>query len=145
MLDTTRSGVPKTPFTCPGELQTLQDNYGSQIKDFVLAVLTHDLQATHDNLMALLKLNESCVHLLNSCGKGYQFFNNNTQVPQLLEKTENKMAGDSCFSLEMYMKAQVEKNLRDKEKVFQQRIEELEDQIKNIQTGERFMNIIYIH
>ncbi|XP_046893826.1 uncharacterized protein LOC124479234 isoform X2 [Hypomesus transpacificus] len=130
--------VPVGPLTDEdkGELQTLQDNYGSQIKDFVLAVLTHDLQATHDNLMALLKLNESCVHLLNSCGKGYQFFNNNnTQVPQLLEKTENKMAGDSCFSLEMYMKAQVEKNLRDKEKVFQQRIEELEDQIRNIQTG----------
>ncbi|XP_062334990.1 uncharacterized protein LOC134034423 isoform X2 [Osmerus eperlanus] len=124
--------VPVGPLTDEdkGELQKLQEFYGSQISNFVLAVLTHDLQATNDELMAVLNRNESCVDLLQSCGKGNQFFND-TQVRQLLEKIEKKMAGDSCFSLEMYMKLQLEKNSKE----FLKRINELENQTKNIQTG----------
>ncbi|XP_046893832.1 uncharacterized protein LOC124479236 isoform X2 [Hypomesus transpacificus] len=108
--------VPVGPLTDEdkGEMQTLQDIYGSRINHMVL--FTSESDPTAKPVTDFLVKTEEIQQLLQSCGRRYEILNinnfqNNQLVSQLLEKVEGGMAecNFSSFTTETYVEKQADR------------------------------------
>ncbi|XP_062334994.1 centromere-associated protein E-like [Osmerus eperlanus] len=108
--------VPVGPLTDEdkGEMQTLQDIYGSRINHMVL--FTSESDPTAKPVTDFLYKTEEIQHLLQNCGRRFDILHiknlrNNQSVSKLLEKVEGGMAecNFSSFTTEKYVETLTEK------------------------------------
>ncbi|XP_064201713.1 uncharacterized protein LOC135260429 [Anguilla rostrata] len=124
------------------EITRIQETFGSRVTDYMMVIFTHENPAAppvHDFLQQSKDIQE----LLKICGnRHFVFYNqhilNNpfptTTVPMLLEVIEkmNRKTG-SCFSLDMYWEAQLERKGQELEARYKMELEEKDRKIRELE------------
>ncbi|XP_035253277.1 GTPase IMAP family member 8-like isoform X2 [Anguilla anguilla] len=114
------------------EITKIQEIFGSKVTDYMVVLFTQENPAAQP-VLDFLQQNKDTQELLKMCGSRFYVFNNqhivnNPIVPELLKAIEEvKGATESCFSLNMFWEAQLEKKER--------KIRELEETIKDKSLG----------
>ncbi|KAJ8254339.1 hypothetical protein COCON_G00209510 [Conger conger] len=112
--------TPARPLTDEdkAEITRIQELFGSRVTDYMLVLFTHE-SPTAKPVLDFLQGNTDIQELLKMCGNRFCVFNNqaivnNPKVPELLKAVEEmNKATESCFSLEMYLEAQLARKVRD--------------------------------
>ncbi|KAG5843132.1 hypothetical protein ANANG_G00185230, partial [Anguilla anguilla] len=136
--------TPAAPLTDEdkAEITRIQETFGSRVTDYMMVIFTHEnpaAQPVHDFLQQSKDIQE----LLRICGNRYFVFYNQhilnnpfptTPVPRLLEVIEkmNRKTG-SCFSLDMYWEAQLERKVRELEARHKTELEEKDRKIRELE------------
>ncbi|XP_035284891.1 GTPase IMAP family member 8-like isoform X3 [Anguilla anguilla] len=132
--------TPAAPFTDEdkAEITRIQETFGSRVTDYMMVIFTHEnpaAQPVHDFLQQSKDIQE----LLRICGNRYSvFYNqhilNNPTVPKLLEVIDMmKRETGSCFSLNMYWEAQLERKVRELEARHKMELEEKDRKIRELE------------
>ncbi|XP_071380640.1 GTPase IMAP family member 8-like [Centroberyx affinis] len=106
--------IPVDPLTDEdkGELETIKKIFSSQINDFTMILFTVESDPTAPAIANFLKENKDIQQLCQSCGGRYVVLNikDKQQVSEVLDAVENmRAAGSRCFTMEMFVKAQMGK------------------------------------
>ncbi|KAJ8332272.1 hypothetical protein SKAU_G00427550 [Synaphobranchus kaupii] len=131
--------IPAHPLTDEdkGEIKRIQELFGSRVTDYMMVLFTHE-SPTSKHVLDFLQQNKDT--LLKMCVNRYCVFNdqdivNNPIGPQLLKAVEEmNKATESCFTLDMYWEAQLERKDRELEEK-DRKIRELEENIKRTSLG----------
>ncbi|KAJ8254336.1 hypothetical protein COCON_G00209480 [Conger conger] len=118
------------------EITRIQDLFGSRVTDYMLILFTHESPT--------LKLDfpqgsKDTQELLEVCGNRFCVLNtedivNNPMVPKLLKAIqEMNKATESCFSLDMYLEAQLERQARELAARHKTELEEKDQKIRLLQ------------
>ncbi|XP_035254836.1 uncharacterized protein LOC118217130 [Anguilla anguilla] len=126
--------TPAAPLTDEDkvEITKIREIFGSKVTDYMVVLFTQESPAAQP-VLDFLQQNKYTQELLKMCGSRFYVFNNqhivnNPIVPELLKAIEEiNRATESCFSLNMFWEAQLEKKER--------KIRELEETIKDKSLG----------
>ncbi|XP_035253275.1 uncharacterized protein LOC118216294 isoform X2 [Anguilla anguilla] len=116
------------------EITRIREIFGSRVTEYMMVLFTHE-SPTAELVLDFLQQNKYTRELLEICSNRFCVFNdqdivNNPIVPKLLKAIEEmNRATESCFSLDMYWEAQLEKQVQELEEK-DRKIRELEDNIK---------------
>ncbi|KAK2901593.1 hypothetical protein Q8A73_011339 [Channa argus] len=91
-----------------GELQTIQNTFGSRVNDFTTILFTVDSDPTAPAVVNFLQGNKEIQDLCQSCG-GRSVVLNVRDKLQVLDTVEKfRVEGSRCFTKDMFTKAQME-------------------------------------
>ncbi|CAG5917286.1 unnamed protein product [Menidia menidia] len=97
------------------EVEILQDAFGSQLKDFMVVLLTVESDPTDPAVVNFVKGTKHIQELCQRCGGRSLVFNirDEQQVPELLQEVERRMdRGAKGFTKDLFTRAQMEKVAR---------------------------------
>ncbi|KAJ4932962.1 hypothetical protein JOQ06_029800 [Pogonophryne albipinna] len=95
-----------------GEIETLQNTFGSRVNDFTLILSTVESDPTAPAVVNLLKENKDIQDLRQRCGGRHVVLNikDQQQIPELFDAVqEMRGKGSRSFTKDMFTKAQMEK------------------------------------
>ncbi|XP_035284892.1 GTPase IMAP family member 8-like [Anguilla anguilla] len=132
--------TPAPPLTDEdkAEITRIQETFGSRVTDYMMVIFTHENPAAPP-VRDFLQQSKDIQELLRICGNRYfVFYNqhilNNPAVPRLLQVIEEiKRKTRSCFSLDMYWEAQLERNGRELEARHKTELEEKDRKIRELE------------
>ncbi|XP_035254834.1 myb-like protein X [Anguilla anguilla] len=130
---------PAAPLTGEdkAEVTRIQEIFGSRVTDYMMVLFTHEYPDAPP-VRDFLQQNKDTQELLKMCGNRFCVFNNqdivnNPIVPKLLKAVEEiKGRTESCFSLDMYLEAQLEK-VRELEARHKTELEEKDRKIRELE------------
>ncbi|KAJ8254340.1 hypothetical protein COCON_G00209520 [Conger conger] len=120
------------------EITRIRELFGSRVTDYMLVLFIHGSPTAKPVLDFLLQNNDIQV-LLKMCGNRFFVFNNeeivnNPTVPELLKAIEEmNKATESCFSLDMYWEAQLERKAGELEARHKTELEEKDQKIRELE------------
>ncbi|XP_054467108.1 GTPase IMAP family member 8-like [Anoplopoma fimbria] len=94
------------------ELQTIQNTFSSAVNDFTFILFTVESDPKAPAVVKYLKKDNGIQELCQSCGGRYVVLNikDQQQIPELLDSVDKVMVeGSRCFTMKMFIKAQMEK------------------------------------
>ncbi|KAM9743895.1 uncharacterized protein ACNS7B_011249 isoform 2-T3 [Menidia menidia] len=100
------------------EVEILQDAFGSQLKDFMVVLLTVESDPTHPAVVNFVKGTKDIQELCQSCGGRSLVFNirDGQQVPELLQEVERRRP-ETGYTAKTLRYAQAEKVIRLKDEL----------------------------
>ncbi|XP_015250581.1 PREDICTED: GTPase IMAP family member 8-like, partial [Cyprinodon variegatus] len=120
-----------------GELQTIQDTFGSRVNDFTMILFTVESDPTAPAIIDFIRESRSGPELCQSCGGRYFVLNikDQQQIPELLsvvEKSRTYMDNQRSYTTKTHANAQAEK-VSEKEKNIEHLKKALQDlKCKNV-------------
>ncbi|XP_015224588.1 PREDICTED: GTPase IMAP family member 8-like, partial [Cyprinodon variegatus] len=120
-----------------GELQTIQDTFGSRVNDFTMILFTVESDPTAPAIIDFIRESKSAPELCQSCGGRYFVLNikDQQQIPELLsvvEKSRTYMDNQRSYTTKTHANAQAEK-VSEKEKNIEHLKKALQDlKCKNV-------------
>ncbi|KAM4616772.1 GTPase IMAP family member 8-like [Polymixia lowei] len=122
--------IPVGPLTDEdkGELQTLQDTFSLQDKDFTMILFTVESDPGAPAVVNFIGKDRDIKQLYQSCGDRYTVLNikDKQQVPQVLEDVEKMRPSRGqlcCYTREMFTKAQIDKIIQQQKHITMQQAE----------------------
>ncbi|XP_069022334.1 GTPase IMAP family member 8-like [Embiotoca jacksoni] len=100
-----------------GELETLQNTFSSRVNDFTLILFTMESDPKHPDVLNFITKDKDIQDLCQSCGGRNLVVNirDKQQIQEMLETVERmEVKGTRCFTKEMFIKAQMEKVVEQK-------------------------------
>ncbi|KAG9330236.1 hypothetical protein JZ751_026024, partial [Albula glossodonta] len=129
-----------------GEILKIQQIFGTQVTDHMIGLFTCEFNPSSQPVVIFLQQDNDTQQLLNAFGNRYCIFNkqetlNNPLFPQLLMMIEkmNKRT-ESCFSLDMYWEAQMERRVRELEAKHKTELENKDRKIKELEENMKMMS-----
>ncbi|RXM91059.1 GTPase IMAP family member 8 [Acipenser ruthenus] len=112
-------------------VEIIKEIFGKDAAKYTVVLFTHADKLNNQKIETFVGKNKELRELVEKCGGRYHTFNNNknkrdrTQVTELLEKIESmvKENGGSCYTNEMYQKAE-EEIRREQERILRETEEE---------------------
>ncbi|XP_029915586.1 uncharacterized protein LOC115365015 [Myripristis murdjan] len=106
--------IPVGPLTDEdtGELETIQSTFSSQVNDFTMILFTVESDPNHPAVVNFLSQDQDIQQLCQRYGGRYVVLNikDRQQAPEVLDAVEKMSpAGSRCFTMEMFIKAQLKK------------------------------------
>ncbi|KAK9522005.1 hypothetical protein VZT92_018502 [Zoarces viviparus] len=95
-----------------GELETIQNTFSSPVNDFTIILFTVESDPDAPAVVKFVKKDNGIQELCQSCGGRYVVLNikDQQQIPELLDSVEKmRVEGSRCFTMKMFIKAQMEK------------------------------------
>ncbi|XP_065108771.1 GTPase IMAP family member 8-like [Paramisgurnus dabryanus] len=126
-----------------GELAKTSDIFGTadgKFWDYLIVLFICEGDRRDKIITNFIQKNEDIQKLIQKCGNKYQILSVNKsrdseQISELLQKIDDMIAGNSCYSSDMYVKAQLKYRVQQ-----DTRIKEMEEEIRELkqtkQTGE---------
>ncbi|KAJ8332274.1 hypothetical protein SKAU_G00427570 [Synaphobranchus kaupii] len=132
--------IPAGPLTDEdkGEITRIQELFGSRVTDYMMVLFTHE-SPTAQPVIDFLQQNKDTQELLKMCDNRYFVLNTRDIVsspigPQLLKAVEEmNKATESCFTLDMYCEAQLERKDRELEARYKNELEEKDRKIRELE------------
>ncbi|XP_061079211.1 golgin subfamily A member 6-like protein 22 [Conger conger] len=117
------------------EINRIHKLFGTRVNDYMIILFTHE-SCTAKPILDFLQENKDTQMLLKMCGNRFCDFNNqaivnNSIVPELLKAIEEmNKATESCFSLDTYWEAQLERRVQELEARHKTELEEKDQKIR---------------
>lgn len=107
--------IPVGPLTDDdkGELQTIQNMFGSQVNDFTMILFTIESDPTAEAVLNFVERDKDIDQLRQRCGGGYVVLNTTDKqhIPKLLDKVDLITLKNisQCYTWHTFSHAQIEK------------------------------------
>ncbi|XP_073712754.1 GTPase IMAP family member 8-like [Misgurnus anguillicaudatus] len=121
--------LPVDPLTNDdkGELITTSDIFGTadgKFWDYLIILFICEGDRRDKIITNFIQKNEDIQKLIQKCGNKYHILSvkrnhDSEQIPELLQKIDDMVAGNSCYSSDMYVKAQLKKRVQQDAKIKQ--------------------------